>query len=146
MATEKENLPAVNINDTLAKINEKLSSLNKITETPYKTSGELGNGFGNLKNETKIQNLISLCSMINAKEAAYDAAAKELGLENKYPAFTVNGYTSEDCKSDIKLRIAVLSQQETFDKLNKAKERLSVFLTEEDKKRQALEDLKDILA
>lgn len=140
----KENLPAVNIPNELEKINQKLNSLQKITETPYKTSGELGNGFGNLKNETKIANLISLCSMINAKEAAYNAAAAELGLQT-FPEFSVNGYSSADCKSDIKLRIAVLSQQETLDKLNKAKSILSTFLSEEDKKRQALEDLKDLL-
>jgi hypothetical protein len=142
--SNKENLPAVNIPDVLEKINEKLASLKKITDSVYKTSGELGNGFGNIKNELKIQNLISLFSAITSKEAAYEKAAKDLNV-NPYPEFSVNGFTVADCKSDIKLRIDILSHQEQLDKLNKAKDLVSKFLSEEDQKRMALEQLKDIL-
>ena len=141
---DKENLPAVNIPDVLEKINEKLASLKKITDSVYKTSGSLGNGFGDIKTEMRIDNLIKLYSTICAKEKAYDEAAKDLGV-SPYPEFSVNGFTVADCKSDIKLRIDILSHQEQLDKLNKAKDLVSKFLSEEDQKRMALEQLKDIL-
>jgi len=142
--SNKENLPMQNIPDVLTKIDQKLADLKKVTDSVYKTSGALGNGFGDIKTEMKIQNLIGLYSSICAKEKAYEQAAKDLEL-NPYPEFSVNGFTSSDCKEDIKLRINILSHQEQLDKLNKAKELVSKFLSEEDQKRIALEQLKDIL-
>lgn len=142
--SNKENLPIQNIPDVLSKIDSKLAELKKVTDSVYKTSGSLGNGFGDIKTEMKIQNLISLFSTICAKEKAYEAASKDLGLST-YPEFSVNGFTVADCKEDIKLRINILSHQEQLDKLNKAKELVSKFLSEEDQKRIALEQLKDIL-
>lgn len=116
--------------DVLTILNDKLKSLKAVTECSYKTSGNL-EGFGDIKNETKVENLIRAFSSVRGKETAYNAAAKELGLTT-YPAFSVSGGNSEDWKQDILLRKAVIEHADTQKKLEDLSSKAQKFLSEKD--------------
>lgn len=116
--------------DVLTILNEKLASLKTITECAYKTSGNL-EGFGDIKSENKVENLIRAYSVVRTKEFAYDAAAKDLG-RTTYPAFNISGGNTSDWKQDILLRIAVIEHADTQKKLQDLTDKAKAFLTKED--------------
>lgn len=116
--------------DVLSILNDKLKALKTVTECAYKTTGNL-EGFGDLKNETKVENLIRAFSMVRGKENAYNDAAKELGLVT-YPAFAISGGTSADWKQDILLRKAVIEHADTQKKLEDLSTKAKSFLTQAD--------------
>jgi len=130
--------------DALKVINEKIAALKHIEESVYKTNGEL-EGFGNIKNELKLENLIRAYSVVRAKEKAYDEAAKELGLKT-FPQFSVGSGTAEDWKKDILLRIEIINHKDTLDKLTSFKTRMEGFLSEQDKKALLLKEMEDFLS
>lgn len=144
---KKEAITAIAVNtpvpNVLAALDEKIKSLKHIAETPYKTGGNL-DGFGDIKAETKIENLIRAYSMVMGKEKAYHASAADLGLTT-YPAFNVNGGNAADWKQDIQLRIAIINHKETFDKLTEFKTKMSSFLSAEDQKSMLLKEMEGFL-
>ena len=107
----------------------KLAELKVVTECSYKTGGTLA-GFGDIKSETKVENLIRAYSSIRGKEHAYNESAKELGITN-YPAFSEAGGTAADWKQDILLRKAVIEHADTKAKLESLTEQAKGFLTKE---------------
>ena len=123
----------------LETLEKKLASLKEIVETPYKTQGNL-EGFGDIKAETKVENLIRAFSSVRGREDAYNKAAKELSI-NTYPAFNISGGDAAAWKSDITLRIAIIEQKTTYDKLNNYKERMAKFLSEEDQKEMLIKEM-----
>lgn len=127
--------------DILEVLNKKINDLKEVTECAYKTSGNL-EGFGDIKNETKVENLIRAFSSVRGREKAYDDAAKELGLKS-YPAFLIGGGTSEDWKKDILLRKAVIEHADELKKLNEYKEKMSRFMSEADQKAQLLKEMQE---
>lgn len=134
-----KNTPAI-----LDKLDQALNALKKIEESPYKTSGSL-DGFGDIKSETKIENLIRAFSMVMGKSEMYTKAQQELGL-TKVPIFTIGGGNVDDWKQDILLRINIITHNAKYKKLKEAKEKMAKFLSEEDQKNMILKDLQDLLA
>lgn len=130
--------------EALKQINAKIAALKHIEDSVYKTNGEL-EGFGNIKTELKLENLIRAYSMVKAKEAAYEAAAKDLGLKT-YPQFLIGSGTADCWKKDILLRIEIINHKETLDKLNSFKSRMEGFLSEQDKKSLLLKEMEDFLS
>src|SRR5476651_385285 len=88
--------------EVLTLLDLEISKLKTISESVYKTSGNL-DVFGDIKAETKVENLIRAFSSVKGRENAYNDAAKDLKLAS-YPQFTVSGGTSADWKQDILLR------------------------------------------
>ena len=129
--------------EILSVIEEKLKSIKKINETPYKTTGNL-EIFGDITKELKIENLIRAYSMVASKESSYNQASKDLDL-NEVPAFTVSGGTKEDWKHDIKLSIAIVQQDTQLKKLTEYKDKMSKFLSEEDQKSMLLKEMAEFL-
>jgi hypothetical protein len=109
-------LVGLDVPTQLAIVNEKLKSLKHITDSVYRTTGNL-EGFGDLKSEAKMENLIRAFSMVSSKEEAYHKSASSLGL-NHYPAFSISGGNTADWEHDIKLRINVITHKDVLDKLN----------------------------
>jgi hypothetical protein len=105
----------------------------------YKTTGNL-DGFGDIKQETKLENLIRAFSSVKGREKAYDDAAKDLGLTT-YPQFSISGGTAADWKQDIVLRIDIITHKDKLDKLNDYKEKMSKFLSAEDQKTMLLKEM-----
>jgi len=134
-----ENVPSV-----LMLLDEKINSLKKITDSVYKTTGNL-DGFGDLKVELKVENLIRAYSMIIAKEDAYNRAASDLGIA-EYPAFNINGGSSEQWKHDILLRKAIIEHKQTLDTLQAFKDKMSKFLSAEDQKEILMKEMESFLS
>jgi hypothetical protein len=124
-------------------LDAKLNSMKHITESKYRTSGTL-DGIGDIKKETKIENLIRAYASIIAREEVYNRAAIELGITT-YPTFEANGSSSEDWKRDIKLRIDIINQKETADKLTEYKDKMSKFLSAEDQKNMLMTEIASFL-
>ena len=124
-------------------LDAKLNSMKHITESKYRTSGTL-DGIGDIKKETKIENLIRAYASIIAREEVYNKAAIELGITT-YPTFEANGSSSEDWKRDIKLRIDIINQKETADKLTEYKDKMSKFLSAEDQKNMLMSEMASFL-
>lgn len=124
---DSNNLPAVP--SQLEILKNELSQLKAITETQYKTTGNLDSI--DIKTETKVENLVKAYSSIIAKEQAYHSAAKELKLTT-YPAFSVSGGNKEQWKHDIQLRIAVINHSERKAELEALVKEGEQFLTKED--------------
>lgn len=125
-----------NIPGVLEMLNARIANLKRIEETPYRTTGNL-EVFGNLTQETKIENLIKAFSMVRGKEQAYHDAAKELGLTS-YPNFSISGGNTEDWKHDIMLRIDIIQYKQTLDELNEFHSQFSKFVSEEDQKKMLM--------
>ncbi len=132
-----------NVPEVLQVLEERIKNLKKIEDQVYKTSGVM-EGFGDLKKETKIENLIRAFSMVRGKHNAYNEAADDLGLKSA-PQFSWCGGTVEDWKQDIKLRIETINYQDTLNKLKEYKDKMSRFLSEEDQKKMLLSEMSAFL-
>jgi hypothetical protein len=119
-------------------LEDKLKTLDHIKSTTYITSGVLDGN--DLKKETKIDVLIRSFASVLSRETVYNQSAIELGLET-YPAFEIAGYATKSWKHDIKHRIAVINQKDTFDKLEGYKEKISKFLSEQDQKDMLMKEM-----
>lgn len=137
-------LVGTSVPDVLTVLSEKLKELKAITECNYKTSGSL-EGFGDIKSETKVENLIRAFSSIRGREKAYNEAAQELGLET-YPVFNVSGGNAADWKQDILLRKAVIEHDDTKKKLETLAEKAKKFLSEKDQYQIFLKEAGAMLA
>lgn len=125
----------------LEKLDSELAKVRTIEETPYKTGGTI-DGFGDIKTETKIENLIRAYSSYKGRFNAYVDSATDLGI-NTYPAF---GPSLEDVSHDIKLRIAIIRQDVKTKALKEAKTQISKFMSEEEQKLMIFKDLAKLLA
>ena len=129
--------------DMLATLEERIKGIKTITDTPYKTTGNL-ESFGDIKKETKVENLIRAFSSVMGRERAYGEAAKELG-KTTFPQFEISGGDSEAWKHDIKLRISIIEQDETLKKLTTFKDKMTSFLSEEEQKGMLLKEMESYL-
>jgi len=125
--------------EVLTLLDQEIGKLKAVTESVYKTTGNL-EGFGDIKTETKIENLIRAFSSVKGREKAYDDAAKHLGLTT-YPAFSISGGNAADWEKDIRLRIDVITHSDKLAKLNEYKDKMSKFLSAEDQKAMLLKDM-----
>ena len=122
----------------------KIKSLEHISDTKYKTGGDL-DGFGNIHKENKIENLIKAFSSVDGREKGYNNSAMEMGLTT-YPQFEVNGRCGDDWKHDIQLRVAIINHKEELDKLNAYRERVQALMTKEEQKRALFAEMSEYLS
>lgn len=131
------------IPDVMKALEAKMKEFEFIRDSKYKTSGTI-DGFGDIKNEKLIPNLIRAHSLVLAKHNAYEAAAKDLGLST-YPVFELGGGTVEDWKADILLRKAIIEQKENMDKLESFKAKAAKFMSEADQKAMFFAEMQSFL-
>lgn len=127
--------------EVLSILDQEIGKLKIISESVYKTSGVLDQ-FGDIKQETKVENLIRAYSSVKGREDSYYAAQKDLKVVSA-PVFTVSGGTAADWKQDIMLRIDIITHKDKLDKLNEYKEKMSKFLSAEDQKAMLLKEMTD---
>lgn len=137
--TELSTLVTFSVPDVIAQLENKIKELDHITDSKYRTSGNL-DGFGDIKKETSIANLIKAFSVVMAKANAYQASATELNIAT-FPVFEVNGGSVEDWKKDIQLRIAIIEHKETLDKLQGYRDKMKEFLSKEDQKAMLMQEM-----
>jgi hypothetical protein len=133
------------INDIVEVLKAKKKSFENISDSKYITHGRIDPFPKVIKEETSIENLISMCASITGREKAFDAACLELGV-SKCKAWNLEGVTADELKQDIKLRIAIIQNKEEMDELNKLIEESKEFMTIDDKKAAYLAKLENFVA
>lgn len=117
-------------------LEKELKRQKTIEETPWK-AGENLSGFGNIRNEKMVTNLIRAASMILGKSEGYDKGIEWLeltGTEVPIPVFDIDGFSPEAWKHDLRLKIDIIEQKERTDKLKEFKEKATKFMTEDQQK------------
>lgn len=124
-------------------LEEKLKGFAGITESAYRTSGNIDN-LGDIKTIMELPLLIKASGMILSSEKTYNEGAEAMGLES-FPQYMYKGNTVKDWLLDIKLRYDLINQKETIDTLNSFKKDLEGFMTEQDKKAVLMGRMKEFL-
>lgn len=127
-STESTTLVATegNVFTNLEIVKQKLSEIQKVTDSVYKTPGRVDNNGITLdiKTEKNVENLVAAYAGLKAKATAIENAYSDLGITT-HKVVRVNDGTVEEWKSDIILRINIINNQEKLDKLNKIKDGLT---------------------
>lgn len=145
VATGYEVTTATSVPDAIEKLNKRLSDLKHIAESVYKTPGKVSTSSGqkDIKEETNVTELVKCLSGILARAEAQEKAYDALGM-TKYPVVKVDGGTVEEWISDIKLRIEIIEQKDTFDKLNGIKKRWEELMDKEDRKALLIKEMENL--
>lgn len=132
--------------ETISKLDAVLNKLQQIQETPWKTSGEFGDGFPNIKNTSNVGLgvLLRMSAASSTRAELYHKAAARFN-KTKYPAFEISGFDDDAWQHDIKLRMDIDEQQEVYTKLKSFQERMRKFMSEEDQKEQLDNEISEFL-
>ena len=131
--------------DHLEQVKQKLSEIQAVTDSPYKTPGRINTG-GNtvdVKTETNVENLVVAYATVKTKIQVVESAYEELGITN-HKVVRIDGGTTEEWKADITLRLNIIQNQAKLDKLNKIKDGLTELMGKEEKAALLMNELKNI--
>jgi molybdopterin converting factor small subunit len=142
MATKTKNTPATvtttgleltpeNVTSTIDSLKAQLSKLKSNVLEAVSTNIDY-NGT-NIKDVTKVSELLEISSSIHARNAAYSVEAQRYAVEGKVKAFTVNEKSVIQWKEIIEKAIFELVNKKQIDQIEAAIKRLSKF---EDEKTQ----------
>ncbi|MGV8171721.1 MAG: hypothetical protein ACP5OA_03450 [Candidatus Woesearchaeota archaeon] len=119
-----------------------LETLEKAKQSTMKTSGKFS--WRNNKSDSdivdifkceSIAKLVDILGVIRLRTLCYNEAAQDLQLKS-YPQLEWCGYIYDAWKEDIKIRINVLAYEDRRKKLQETVERLSKYMTEEDRMKE----------
>lgn len=147
--TENQGLAVLNGKNTqmpavLEMLDKALQSVDKITGSDYITGGNIEGFSKNVKDEQDIANLVKMAASVISRERAYNEAAENLELST-FPQFKIGGSTKDEWIKDIKLRIAIINNSDTINKIKEFKEKTAKFLSEEDQKAILFKDMENFL-
>lgn len=125
-------------------LRNQLKELNKVTDSGYRTGGNVNEMGVDIKTETSISKLIKVHATLKASSETYDQSALELGL-TEYPAWNYGGNSLNDWTQDIQLRINIITHKERKEALEGAIKEMEQFLTEEDRKAQVLAKIQKLM-
>ena len=124
-----------NVTATIDKLKEQLAELRK--QQPEALSLDInvswGGGTTNIKNVTKVSELLEISASIHARANAYNVEAKRYGVETKVKEFTVSEKTVAQWKEIIEKAIFELVNKKQIQQIENAIKELSQF---EDQKTQ----------
>jgi len=142
MATKVKNTPAKvtttglaltpeNVTSTIDSLKTQLSKLK--SNVPETVSTNINYNGTNIKDVTKVSELLEISSSIHARNAAYNVEAQRYAVEGKVKGFTVNEKSVSQWKEIIEKAIFELVNKKQIDQIEAAIKRLSKF---EDEKTQ----------
>jgi hypothetical protein len=128
--------------DAISVINQKIADLKHIQESVYLTSGKVNgaNGQIDLKELKTVPEIVRTLSSILARAAAEESAYAAVGYTT-HPVVKVDGGTVDEWTADAKLRIAIIEQKETLDKLQGFKSKWEELMDKEDRKAMLLKEM-----
>lgn len=129
----------------LKQVDAKITELKGGQENKETTSGTEFPDFGYLKRLEKVEMLVKAHSTLLAKEKAYNASAKVLGIDVKKYPFQLNGFSLNSWETDIKSRLLIVKNQTELAKLEKVKKILEENLSQEAKLSNDLKKAQKIL-
>ena len=129
----------------LEKVKQKLSEIQKVTDSVYKTPGRVDtNGISlDVKTETKVENLVAAYAGIKSKATAIEGAYADLGITT-HKVVKVNDGTVDEWKSDIMLRMNIINNQDKLNELNKIKDGLTELMGKEEKAALLMQKLENL--
>ncbi len=129
-------------------VQKKKSEIAKINKPDWKTNCTFVSENGqrwNLHVESDVNVLINILGYLVMKSQTFETARKELNLSDKYK-FTYGGYSYNDWKTDISVRIAKIEINSKVSELNKLEARLDAVLSPELKRKMEIEAISKELA
>lgn len=144
-ATGMELTVATKPHEAIEKLNERIAGLKHIQDSVYVTSGKItmATGQKDIKEETDIDKLVTALSSVVARAEQKEKAYELIGITS-FPVVKVDGSTVEEWIKDVKLRIDIINQKETFDKLVAMKKRWEELMTNEDKKALLIAEMENL--
>lgn len=135
--------------ETLDIISEKLKNIEIKSQSPYKTNKILPDMFNQEKVDistcTDITFLVNGLATLRTQKKAYDEVYSAVLEQKTFPVFKgYGGYAYEEWENDIKLRLHVVTQEDTVKKLTEAKKKLEQFLTQDDRLKMVLGEIQDL--
>jgi hypothetical protein len=151
MATKVKNTPATvtttglaltpeNVTSTIDSLKTQLSKLK--SNVPKTVSTNINYNGTNIKDVTKVSELLEISSSIHARNAAYNVEAQRYAVEGKVKGFTVNEKSVSQWKEIIEKAIFELINKKQIDQIEAAIKKLSKF---EDEKTQLQREFADIV-
>jgi len=139
----KDQFTRADVPKLLAEVNRQIAELKGEEQDPI-TDGNLEN-FGRLSDINDVTTLVRAASSVKGKAAAYNNVAEELQVDlSKFP-FKINKWGAEKWMKDIKRRINEVTYKDKLNKLEKVRDELSGFLSEDDKFSQAVHNIVSIM-
>lgn len=133
-------------------IDEQLSKVKALSESPYKTNGEFRFNPAYTANApiyvhkcSDLKLLLSILSYLTGQSNNYKFAAEEIAGLTTYPAFDWLNFGYDAWKHDLLVRISHVTQFEKINKLKKAKATLEQFMSEEDRLAIALKEIDSLI-
>ena len=118
---------------------EELAKLDKFERSEPKTNGRFSYNqqasigkFLDINVETRIEKLISILGFLYNKSSEY-AKGAEIAMLASYPIFKWEGYTYDDWKNDIELRIHIVTEHERKTEMVEMKKELESYFSREDR-------------
>jgi len=140
-------LPTTSVFEGIELVNKQIEKLKHISDSVYKTNGKVPGFTKNIQDETNISELIKMYSSVAGREVAYNNAALELlGTEATYPVFKLEGATSADYKTDIRLRIDIINHKTRLDELTAIKKEYTELMDKQDRMKLLAKKLESIVA
>jgi hypothetical protein len=136
--------------ETLKEIDKKLTKLHKGSNATYKAQpqfkmNELDGNTVNIQQTADVMYLIRALALMKRVQKEYEETAKELELV-KYPVCLWFGVPVSAWIHDLSLRIGIVTNADTIQKLTVSRNKLETFLTEEDRLAITLREVADLMA
>lgn len=129
-----------NVTATINKLKAQLETLKK--GVPEALSLDITYNGTNIKNVTKVSELLEISASIHARNEAYNTEAKRYGVEGKVKEFTVSDKTASQWKEIIDKAIFELVNKKQIEQIEAAIKKLSKF---EDEKTQLQREFEGIV-
>lgn len=129
-----------NVTLTIDNLKAQLAELKK--DQPEAVSLDITYQSTNIKNITKISELLEISASIHARDLAYKAEVSRYGLDGKVKEFTVSDKTASQWKEIISKAIFELVNKKKIEQLENAIKKLSKF---EDEKTQLQREFEGIV-
>lgn len=129
-----------NVTATINKLKAQLNDLRK--SQPEAVSLDITYNGTNIKNVTKVSELLEISASIHARSAAYNVEITRYGLEGKVKEFTVSEKTASQWREIIEKAIFELVNKKQIEQIEAAIKKLSKF---EDEKTQLQREFEGIV-
>lgn len=123
------------VSDNISLLEERLKEIKNIETSTWATSGRITmlGGTIDVKTEQSVDKLVmAYANILNSTERLAQAYAA-LGIDS-YPAPKVDGYTQEEWKKDIELRIRIINQEDEKKALTELKNEWVELMDKDDRK------------
>ena len=125
----------VKASDNIKLLDAKIKEMKDIETSTWVTSGKITmiGGTLDIRTETSIERLVQGYANVSNSAERMASAYGELGITS-YPVTKIDGASKDEWRQDILLRIKIIQQKDTLDKLKDMKHKWEELMDKEDRK------------